>query len=222
MKTSISETVISNGKQLIITVVSFSDSSVPDLVISIIKEVFEKLAPFMKDARQFIYIRDMPRLCIDGKYPSGNCYNRHEAMIALLSWEIDEQQLVSAVSHELHHMARWQNAGYGDSLGGSILSEGLATLYEELQSGWVPPWSQADFTQDVLADAIDNWENKNYNHSDWFFKSDKGRWLGYTVGYQLAKNLYKDGFDLENSLQVKSSEVKDLLTTALHNHKLDM
>lgn len=213
MGTTISETITSNGKQLIITAVSFSDLSVPRTTIAVVKEVFEKLAPFMKDDRQFIYIRDMPRLCIDGKYPGGNCYNRHEAMIALPNWEIDEKQLVSTVSHELHHMARWQNAGFGDSLGGSILSEGVATLYEELQSGWTPPWSQASFTQDVLTDALDNWENKNYNHNDWFFRSDKGRWIGYTIGYQLAKKLYKNGFNLENSLNIRPNEVKEIVKT---------
>jgi uncharacterized protein YjaZ len=105
-------------------------------------------------------------------------------------------------------MARWQNAGYGDSLGGAILSEGLATYYEELQSGWSPPWSKAKFTAQNLSDALDNWDNEHYGHSSWFLgSSDKGRWVGYAIGYRLAKELYKNGFNLRESLLIKPDKV---------------
>jgi hypothetical protein len=56
MQKYISETITSNGKELVVTVVSLSDSLVPDTVIKVIKEAFEKLAPFIKDERQVIYL----------------------------------------------------------------------------------------------------------------------------------------------------------------------
>lgn len=210
MPASILTTLTSKNKQLLVLAPSLSGVEIPDSFLSIVKTAFEQLAPFLKDNQQVLYVRDIPFLAIDDKYPGGHCYNRHEAMIAVKDWGGDSQQLTATINHELHHMARWQNAGYGDDLGGSIVSEGIATYYEELQSGWSAPWSQATFTEAVLADALENWASKNYSHSDWFFESERGRWLGYSIGYQLAKQLFKDGFDLERSLTLKSDEVKTI------------
>jgi uncharacterized protein YjaZ len=207
MNKHISGVITYNKKELILTAVSLSNSIIPDSTLPIVEAVFKKLSPYIKDDRQIIYIRDIPSLSINDKYPSGHCFNRHEAMIALPNWDVKKQQLVATVSHELHHMARWQNAGYGNSLGGAILSEGLATYYEELQSGWSPPWSKAKFTTHNLSDALDNWNNEHYDHRNWFFGSDKGRWVGYAIGYRLAKELYKNGFNLKESLLIKPDKV---------------
>lgn len=208
MQPVISKTITSNDKLLVVTAVSFSGIPISDTLLKAIKDAFFVLSPFIKDKRQVLYLRDLPSFSIDGKYPNGHCYNRHEAMISLPKWKTANKYLVATINHELHHLARWQNAGYGSSLGGAILSEGVATLYEELKSHWISPWSRAVFTKDILEDAIKNWDNTSYNHKDWFFESKRGRWLGYSIGYHLAQELFKNGFDLEKSLIIKPEDVK--------------
>jgi Predicted Zn-dependent protease (DUF2268) len=210
MAKNISKTIIANNKKLTLLAVSFS-SEVPDYVEQIVKDAFEKLSPYITDDNQVLYIRDIPWLAIDGKYPGGNCHNRHEAMISVADWETEKQQIIGVVNHELHHMARWQNVGYGNTLGGAILSEGIATYYEELESGWKAPWSDAKLNNEILQNAISEWDSDKYNHQSWFFESEKGRWLGYGIGCRLAKRIFSDGFDLEKSLKISPAEIKGLL-----------
>lgn len=210
MKANLPIIITSNRKQLVYTAVSHSDSDVPNSITKIVKDAFRKLSPYINDSSQNLYIQDIPLLTHDEIYPRGHSHNRHEAMIAIFGWDTNQQQLKASINHELHHMARWQNAGYGDTLGGAILSEGIASYYEELQSGWTPPWAQAKLTNSILLEAIDNWDNDEYNHDEWFFDSKRGHWLGYAIGYKLAKVLYKDGFDLKQSVLIKPSEVKEI------------
>lgn len=108
-------------------------------------------------------------------------------------------------------MARWQNPGYGKTLGGAILSEGIATYYEELISGWTPPWAEATISDKAKTAARLAWNDTNYNHANWFFEGTYGRWVGYAIGYQLAKKLFDSGFELERSVIVKPDEVLEIL-----------
>lgn len=195
-----------NGKTLIVFCVALGDGDVSSKVLEYAKEAFEKLSPFIKNDRQVLYIRDIPFLAIENKYPGGHCYNAREAMISLTSWGDDEQQIKATINHELHHMARWHNPGYGKTLGGAILSEGIATYYEELQSGWLSPWAEAAFDDETLKAALEEWDNATYNHREWFFNGPHGKWVGYAIGYKLAKLLFKDGFDLSRSITIEQSE----------------
>ena len=108
-------------------------------------------------------------------------------------------------------MARWQHAGYGRTLGGAILSEGIATYYEVKTSGWLSPWAQAVLTKQAIEAAASEWDKPAYNHADWFFQGQYGRWIGYGIGYQLATKLFASGFDLSKSLTITSDDAKYLL-----------
>ncbi len=198
-----------NDKTLNVYCVVLNDGDVSDNVLSDACEAFEKLAPFVKNENQVLYIRDIPFLSIKNKYPGGHCYNPNEAMIALKSWQDDGQQIKAAINHELHHMARWQNAGYGETLGGAILSEGIATYYEELQSGWLAPWADATISNETLQAALDAWDDANYNHAEWFFEGPQGEWIGYGMGYRLAKIIFKDGFDLAKSVEMATTDARE-------------
>jgi len=191
------------GKTLDVFCVSLHNGDIPESIASYAKSVFEELAPYIKNAQQVLYIRDIPFLTIAGKYPGGHCYNAYEAMISLVSWQDDPQQIKATINHELHHMARWQNVGYGNTLGGAILSEGIATYYEELRSGWLSPWATTSFSKKIVKAASEAWSDKNYNHSEWFFEGPLGKWAGYGIGYKLAKELFMDGFDLKRSVNIK-------------------
>lgn len=206
MERARAEQCTSSGKTLSIFCSVFHEGAIPDAVIHDAKDAFQKLAPFIHNDNQVLYLRDIPFLAIKGKYPSGHCFNPYEAMIALASWQDDAQQIKAAINHELHHMARWQNPGYGETLGGAILSEGIATYYENLQSGWRAPWAETAFTNDALEDAVENWGNNVYDHNAWFFEGPHGEWVGYGIGLRLAGALFKDGFDLERSIMIEPDE----------------
>ena len=92
------------------------------------------------------------------------------------------------ILHESHHCLRWRKPGYGKTLGEAMISEGLATLFEEEHSGKPPIYAQVKIKQTEIEKARKNLDNEKYNHSDWFFGSkDVQRWFAYTYGYRLSK-----------------------------------
>jgi hypothetical protein len=94
------------------------------------------------------------------------------------------------VAHEVHHCLRHGGPGYGQSLGEALVSEGLAGQFVNRLFGTPPePWERAvasreawRFLPDAKALGL-----PLYDHSAWFFGTGSyPRWLGYTLGYQLA------------------------------------
>ncbi len=199
---SATHTFTVNNSTLHTFLVSLQGDQIPKYAGEVVGDAFSQLAPYLSDPSQVLYIRDIEFLAIDGKYTGGHCYNRSEAMISVPKWVTDKRQLTAAVNHELHHMARWQNVGYGETLGGAILSEGIATYYEALRSGWKSPWHNAEVTNQHIAEALQQWHNTDYDHSQWFFDGKYGKWIGYGLGVKLASKLYEDGFNLEHSVQI--------------------
>jgi uncharacterized protein YjaZ len=218
MPSSIHSRITKNKKTLSLFVASLQGNELTEGIIEAASEAFEKLSPFIKNKDQVLYIRDIRSLAIDERYPVGHCYNQYEAMIVVPSWDssLATSQLKASINHELHHMARWQNAGYGNTLGGAILSEGFATYYEYQMSGWLPPWAQVSISKTMIKDALEEWDNQKYDHGGWFFGSHHERWTGYSLGYKLAKSIYKDEFNLADSVRITpdkaKAEFKKLLT----------
>ncbi len=205
-----------NGKTLNVLCVSLHGQNIPSWVTTTANQAFEKLVPYIKNSEQVLYIRDIPFLAIDKVYPAGHCYNQYEAMIALANWRPAKAQLQAAIHHELHHLARWQNPGYGTTLGGALLSEGIATFYEQKESGWTPPWAKATVANGALQDALKNWDNQNYDHNDWFYKGPHGKWVGYGIGYLLATKLFADGFNIARSVTVTPGEALPIMQQLTH------
>ena len=99
------------------------------------------------------------------------------------------EAIVSTILHETHHCMRWRNPGYGLSLGEAMISEGLATLFEEESSGKTPIYAQVKIKQEEIEKANKSLNNKEYNHSDWFFRGkDTQRWFAYTYGHKISKS----------------------------------
>lgn len=182
--------------------VDFSDL---DLIVS---EELELLSNFITGQEQFLYVRNNKMLCIDGQYPAGHTYFPYESMVAVPSWQkLSSVELRAVIAHELHHMARWQNAGYGETLGGALTSEGIATYYEEIRTGRKPIWAKTKLPNDIIEEAIKDWDNVNYDHQKWFFYGPYGRWAGYSLGYNLAKEMFST-FDIHKSINISSAEFK--------------
>ena len=191
-----------NGANLSVAAVNFSGVGDSSYIKTDTQQIFNELGKFLPKGTYFLYVRDLKEYSIDGKYPGGHTYNQHESMIALPSWRVDRKLVLATIAHELHHLARWQHAGYGATLGEAILSEGIATLYESQVANWSPPWSQAALDSAIIKKALEDWDNDQYDHIDWFFDGKYGRWVGYTIGFQVARLLLGDGIDIKKSLEL--------------------
>ncbi|OGI35532.1 MAG: hypothetical protein A2259_00155 [Candidatus Moranbacteria bacterium RIFOXYA2_FULL_43_15] len=112
-----------------------------------------------------------------------------------------EKELVKIVNeniplttyHELNHVARWNNTGYGSTLPEAIISEGLASVFaaenwDKANSPWVK------YSQEEIDELLKIYKNRDknldsaYSHDDWFYGTgDLPRWIGYKLGFQIVK-----------------------------------
>lgn len=101
------------------------------------------------------------------------------------------EPLERMIAHELHHALRWDTVGYGTTLLGALVSEGLCgrfteELYEnapELQECAISSEEIQRFSREAVVQA----DEENYDHNRWFFgEKDLPRWTGYTIGYELV------------------------------------
>jgi len=117
------------------------------------------------------------------------------------------ESLGRMIAHELHHALRWDTVGYGTTLLGALVSEGLcgrftAELYENS-----PEQQECALSQDQILnlsrDAVVHAHSEDYDHDRWFFGTkDLPRWTGYTIGYELV------GLAME-SMKLNPSEMID-------------
>lgn len=215
-------TIIEGNKTLGLTVMNNHTTACDfELVESMVNEEFKILAPYIKSDVQFIYIRDNVDLTIEGHLPAGHTYFPTESMIAVPSWHnYNEQELQAVIAHELHHMARSQNVGYGSTLGEVLASEGFATYYEEIRSGRKAEWAKVAIPESAKKRAIKDWVLKDYNHNEWFFDGPDGKWIGYSLGLELVKNQFPT-FDLGKSITNQLIKTKTPSNQAMKYIRLD-
>ncbi|MEL6572188.1 MAG: DUF2268 domain-containing putative Zn-dependent protease [Pseudomonadota bacterium] len=95
------------------------------------------------------------------------------------------------IAHETHHALRWAGVGYGKTLGGALVSEGLAGHFVHQVLGTRPEaWESAVPAAELPkleAEAIKAWDDPNYDHAAWFFgTSDLAHWGGYSLGFSIV------------------------------------
>lgn len=117
------------------------------------------------------------------------------------------------LAHEMHHSARWQTVGYGETLLEALVSEGLADHFAlEIIPASPPPWSSALNTEEQgnLAErARQHFDDQNYNHPAWFFGSKEDnlpRWTGYRLGYKLVGDYLKKNGKTASELVTESAK----------------
>lgn len=104
------------------------------------------------------------------------------------SENITEQGLIETLLHEMHHCMRWRDPGYGETLGEAMVSEGMASLYEEEFIGSPPIYASVKLQDKDIDHAIKLINDKNYDHYEWFFGNKNiPKWFGYSYGYNLCK-----------------------------------
>lgn len=104
-----------------------------------------------------------------------------------------EEELLAMLAHELHHCARWTRPGYGATLGETLVSEGLACVFETGFRGGVPPfWARALDARALRATeaiALRQMDDRRYDHRAWFFGDpERGlpRHAGYSLGFEIV------------------------------------
>lgn len=134
----------------------------------------------------------------------GNAYEPNAVYISLDSKfpnfvdKTLKEELSRTIVHELNHAMRSQAIGYGETLLKALISEGLADHFDmEINNKGPHLWDvvlNAGQIRKMKEKAKKEYNNKNYNHQEWFFGSkEKGipRWTGYTLGFNLVAEYLK-------------------------------
>lgn len=104
------------------------------------------------------------------------------------NWSI--KNMLLTICHESHHCMRWRKPGYGNKIGEEIISEGLATLFEEEVGNETPIYAKVDISSDEIKEVKQHLNDKSQyaKHQKWFYGTDEiQKWFGYTYGYKLSK-----------------------------------
>jgi uncharacterized protein YjaZ len=104
------------------------------------------------------------------------------------------EEVISHLTHELHHCVRMNTIGYGKTLLDAIVSEGLADHFDiEINAHKANLWSTAlteEQMKEELAKAALEFDSVSYDHTAWFFGSEEKnipRWTGYSLGFELVR-----------------------------------
>lgn len=167
--------------------------------ISVIENVFEKSLDKIPDGFLIenvdVMFQDLPSWVIPEIGMVGYTYSGSIIHISLDSgFRLKESDIIKTILHELHHAARWQRVGYGETLGEQIISEGMACLFEEEMTGDTPIYAKVKITKKDIESVKGELSKTEFNKRKWFFGTDNNtpRWFGYTYGYQLCKTYAKN------------------------------
>lgn len=116
-----------------------------------------------------------------------------------------------------HRAMRAAGPGYGFTLGGAMVSEGLAAQFTRLVfDSQQEPWDCA-FSDDELSPWWPDHRtmmSPKFDHAEWFSGAgEKPRWLGYTMGTRLVENWLVSGESLspERLINVPAPKVINLV-----------
>ena len=101
------------------------------------------------------------------------------------------QELLKSLFHEFHHALRWEGPGYGRTLGGALVSEGLAQRFvHEVMSCQPLPFEQAvppAACETYRRRALTGFDDAGYDHEGWFYgAASLPNWLGYSLGLRMV------------------------------------
>jgi len=127
------------------------------------------------------------------------------------------------IAHELNHVARFQANRVGHTLLNGIITEGLATYYEEHWENkyLATPWGNA-LTQDQIAakwqEAKPELDKQNFDYGVWFFgKNGKHPvWTGYSLGTAIVNEYFRTHPN-EKMVTLVKKTAKDILRASGFN-----
>jgi uncharacterized protein YjaZ len=163
-----------------------------------------------------VVVRDLaeytiPELGIGGFTPADG----HIVYISIdPSRKLDSIDIRAQILHELHHCARNQTYGFKRSLADDLISEGLASLFEEEVTGKRPLYSQVEISAENIEQAKKIISSQEpYSLDEWFYGTkDIPKWFGYSYGYKIVSDY----------AQAEGKQASDLATepsVIFFNHK---
>lgn len=149
-----------------------------------------------------VVVRDDKRKAIPELGFGGYSYSQYFIVLSVDGENSDcgsviEEELPGVLAHELYHCIRRKHVGYGKTLLEVLITEGLASHFEEEMYGKVRPWTIALKDGELmkwLSRAKKKFDDTNYNHRAWFFGSKTEnipRWTGYSLGYYIVGEYLK-------------------------------
>lgn len=172
-----------------------------------IHAAFEAVGPKVAEVLEIpdvdVVVVDDPDSAIPETGSGGFAPNAHTLFVYLdpehenLKEHLDEE-IQGTIAHELHHCARWQTVGYGNTLLEAIVSEGLADHFDiEVNGGQPRPWSIA-FSGDEIAKLREQAApvfNESYDAGEWLFGTREiPKWAGYSLGFAIvAEHMKRTG-----------------------------
>ncbi|MDG1236701.1 MAG: DUF2268 domain-containing putative Zn-dependent protease [Amylibacter sp.] len=113
--------------------------------------------------------------------------NYNENFSKTLTSSLIKRQMINTS----HRAMRAAGPGYGFTLGGTMVSEGLAAQFVRLVCNSSPePWDRAvsdKILSNMWPDQSSMMDTK-FDHSEWFNGTgSKPRWLGYTIGSKIVE-----------------------------------
>jgi uncharacterized protein YjaZ len=117
------------------------------------------------------------------------------------------ERLSAILAHELHHAARMRGPGYGRTLGESLVTEGLAQIFEQETGHPIAFYSTqiAGAALTTMAErALLELDDPGYDHAAWFFGRVSDPVHG---GYAIAHPLIKKWLALNETTAAASATV---------------
>lgn len=132
---------------------------------------------------------DAPNDAIPEWGVGGATFNPYFILISVdPNFALNRLSIETTLVHEYHHAMRWRVSDFDGDLAQSLVSEGLAVLFEEECVGEPPFYSDANITEEEVAMANIDLHVQPFNQKKWFFGAEGiTKAFGYTYGYRLCK-----------------------------------
>ncbi len=141
--------------------------------------------------------------------------NYNENFSKTLTSSLIKRQMINTS----HRAMRAAGPGYGFTLGGAMVSEGLAAQFVRLVCNSSPePWDRAvsdKILSNMWPDQSSMMDTK-FDHSEWFNGTgSKPRWLGYTIGSKIVETwlLSTENITLDRLISVPAPKVLNTVST---------
>jgi uncharacterized protein YjaZ len=136
---------------------------------------------------------------ISGYTPTGNMVHIYADPSHAGFEKLVRQQLPKTLAHELHHACRWQGPGFGETLKEVLITEGLASRFEQEVFGGLPADFYIKFSDKEIKrlwlKAKRELKSNKFSYQDWFFGNKKQnipKHAGYALGYWIMGKITAD------------------------------
>ncbi len=123
-----------------------------------------------------------------------------------------QTEIMRTLLHEAHHVLRWGDPGYGETLLEMLVSEGLADNFELFLTGFFKrPWNKALTNEELFRTRIlvkKHLHSRKIDFGKWFLGSNPKylpRWSGYTLGFKLVQSFLAEN-KKSNILELTSAQ----------------